>query len=62
VLIDIHLENFKNPVTGEDQNTSTQLSNGYIGKLAEAAKTKVMGTLTPSLNFEHFVRMHFIRV
>jgi hypothetical protein len=42
VLIYIHLENFKNPVTGEDQNTSTQLSNGYIGKLAEAAKTKVM--------------------
>jgi hypothetical protein len=40
VLIDIHLENFKNPVTGEDQNTNTQLSNGYIGNLQRQQRPK----------------------
>jgi hypothetical protein len=52
-IIDVQLENFKNPVTGEDQDTKIQLPKGFIWKLAEAAKTKVMRILTPSLNFDH---------
>jgi hypothetical protein len=52
-VIDVQLENFKNPVTGEDQDTKIQLPKGFIWKLAEAAKTKVMRILTPNLNFDH---------
>jgi hypothetical protein len=51
-IIDVQLENL-NPVTGEDQDTKIQLPKGFIWKLAEAAKTKVMRILTPSLNFDH---------
>jgi hypothetical protein len=51
--MDVQLENFKNPVTGEEQDTKIQLPKGFIWKIAEAAKTKVMKILTPSLNFDH---------
>jgi hypothetical protein len=50
--MDVQLENFKNPVTGEEQDTKIQLPKGFIWKIAEAAKTKVMKILTP-LNFDH---------
>ena len=52
-IIDVQLENFKNPVTGEEQDTKVQLPKGFIFKVADAAKTKVMRILTPSLNFDH---------
>jgi hypothetical protein len=51
-IIDVQVENFVNPVTGEEQDTKIQLSKGFIFKLADAAKTKVMRILTPSLNFD----------
>lgn len=52
-IIDVQLENFKNPVTGEEQDTKVQLPKGFIFKVADAVKTKVMRILTPSLNFDH---------
>lgn len=51
-IIDVELENFKDPVTGVEQNTKIDLPGGFIWKIAEAAKTKVMRILTPNLNFD----------
>ena len=44
-IIDVKLENFINPVTGEEQDTKVQLPKGFIWKLADAAKTKIMRIL-----------------
>ncbi len=51
-LLDVMLENFVNPVTGEEQDTRIQLPKGFIFKLADAAKTKIMNISTPNLNFD----------
>jgi hypothetical protein len=51
-IIDVQVENFVNPVTGEEQDTKIQLPKGFIWKVADAAKTKVMRILTPNLNFD----------
>ena len=51
--MDVHLESFMNPVTGEEQDTKIQLPKGFIWKVAEAAKTKIMRITTPGLNFDH---------
>lgn len=51
-VIDVSLESFKNPVTGMEQDTKIQLPNGFIWKLADAAKTSVMKILTKNLNFD----------
>lgn len=51
-IIDVQVENFVNPVTGEEQDTKIQLPKGFIFKLADAAKTRVMKILTPNLNFD----------
>ncbi len=51
-IIDVQLESFKNPVTGEEQETKIQLPKGFIFKLADAAKTNLMRILTPSMNFD----------
>jgi len=45
-------ENFKNPVTGEDHETKMNLPQGFIWKVADCAKTKVMKIATPNLNFD----------
>jgi hypothetical protein len=50
--MDVQVESFVNPVTGEEQDTKIQLPKGFIWKLAEAAKTKIMHISTPSLNFD----------
>jgi hypothetical protein len=52
-VMDVQLESFKNPVTGEEQDTKIQIPKGFIWKLAEAAKSKIMRISTPSLNFEN---------
>ena len=52
-LIDVQLESFKNPVTGEEQETRIQMPKGFIFKMADAAKTKLMRILTPNMNFDH---------
>lgn len=51
-LIDVQIESFKNPVTGEEQDTEIHLPKGFIWKIAQAAKSKVMRILTPALNFD----------
>lgn len=51
-IIAVQLENFKNPVTGEEQDTKIQIPKGFIFKLADAAKSKVMRILTPNMNFD----------
>ena len=52
-IIDVKLENFINPVTGDEQDIKIQLPKGFIWKLADAAKTKLMRISTSSLNFDH---------
>ncbi len=51
-IIDVQLESFKNPVTGEEQETKIQLPKGFIFKLADAAKTGLMRISTPNMNFD----------
>lgn len=51
-IIDVQVENFKNPVTGEEQDAKITLPKGFIFKVADAAKTKIMRILTPNLNFD----------
>jgi hypothetical protein len=51
-IIDVELESFKNPVTGEEQETKIQLPKGFIFKMADAAKSKLMRILTPNMNFD----------
>jgi len=58
-IIDVQLESFKNPVTGEEQETKIQLPKGFIFKMADAAKTKLMRILTPNINFDDSGRNAF---
>ena len=46
-VVNVEAESFKNPVTGEEQDTKIQLPNGFVWKLAEAAKSKTMRITTP---------------
>ncbi|MEW6605230.1 MAG: DUF1326 domain-containing protein [Thermoproteota archaeon] len=61
-IIDVQVESFKNPVTGEEQDTKIQIPKGFIWKVADAAKSKVMRILTPSLNFDDSGKNAFISV
>ena len=51
-VIDVQVESFKNPVSGEEQDTKIQLPKGFIWQLADACKTKVMNISTAGLNFD----------
>jgi len=51
-ILDVQLENFKNPVTGEEQDAKINLPGGFIFKMADCAKTKLMRIMTPNLNFD----------
>ena len=51
-VMDVQLESFKNPVSGEEQDTRIELPKGFIWKVAEAAKTNIMRITTASLNFD----------
>lgn len=51
-VLDVEVESFVNPVTGEEQDTKLQLSKGFIFQLADACKSKLMKVSTPSLNFD----------
>jgi len=51
-VIDVQVEEFRNPVTGEEQETKIHLPKGFIWKIADAAKTRLMRITTPSLNFD----------
>lgn len=51
-VLDVEVESFKHPVTGEEQDTKIQLPKGFIWTLADACKSRVMKISTPSLNFD----------
>ena len=51
-VLDVQVESFKNPVTGEEQDTKIQLPKGFIWQVADACKTKVMNISTAGLNFD----------
>ncbi len=61
-VIDVQLENFVNPVSGEEQDTKLQLPKGFIFKVADVAKTKIMRILTPNFNFDHSGKNAFYAV
>ena len=61
-VIDVQVETFVNPVTGEEQDTKLQLPNGFIFKVADAVKTKIMRILTPNFNFDHSGKNAFYSV
>ncbi len=61
-IIDVQLENFVNPVSGEEQDTKIQLPKGFIFKVADVAKTKIMRILTPNFNFDHSGKNAFYSV
>ena len=61
-IIDVSLESLKNPVTGAEQDTKIQLPNGFIFKLADAAKTSIMKILTKNMNFDDSGKNAFVAV
>ena len=61
-IMDVQLESFINPVTGDEQYTKIHLPKGFIWKIADAAKTKMMRILTPNLNFDHSGKNAFYSV
>jgi hypothetical protein len=61
-LVNVEVESFKNPVTGEEQDTKIQLPKGLVWKLADAAKSKIMRITSPDLNFDHSGKNAFYSV
>ncbi len=61
-VVNVEVESFLNPVTGEEQDTKIQLPKGLVWKLAEAAKTKIMRITSPDLNFDHTGKNAFYSV
>lgn len=51
-VVDVEVESFKNPVTGEEQDTKIHLPKGFIWTLADACKSRIMKVSTPNLNFD----------
>lgn len=50
--MDVQVESFKHPVTREEQETKIQMPKGFIFKMADAAKTKLIRISTPNMNFD----------
>jgi hypothetical protein len=61
-IVNVEVESFKNPVTGEEQDTKIQLPKGLVWKLADAAKTKVMHITSPEMNYDHSGKNAFYSV
>jgi hypothetical protein len=61
-IMNVQTESFTNPVTREEQDTKIQLPKGFIFKVAEAAKSKIMRITTQSLNFDHSGKNAFYAV
>ncbi len=51
-VIQVALESFKNPITGEDQETVVHLPKGFIWQDASACKTATMRIVSPNLDFD----------
>jgi hypothetical protein len=54
-VMDVQVESLTNPVTGQEQETKVQLPIGFIWKLAEAAKTKIMRITTQDKCVQYIV-------
>jgi hypothetical protein len=52
-IVNVEVENFTNPVTGEEQDTKIQLPQGLVWRIADAAKSKIMRITSPDLDFDH---------
>jgi hypothetical protein len=50
--LQVELEAFKNPVTGEESQTELHLPKGFIFQTAQACKSKVMRIVSPNLTFD----------
>jgi hypothetical protein len=61
-IFDVEIENFRNPVTGQEEDTKLTLPQGFIFKEADCAKSKVMKIMTPSLNFDESNKNAFYAV
>ncbi len=59
-VMDVQVESFKNPVTGEEQETEIHLPKGLTWKVALAAKTKLMKIATPQFNFDYSGQNAFV--
>jgi hypothetical protein len=51
-VLHVELESFKNPVTGEEQETQIHLPKGFIWQDASACKSKTMRIISPNLAFD----------
>ncbi len=51
-IVDVQLETFKNPVTGEEQDTEIHLPKGFIWQVAQACKSKTMRIISKGLSFD----------
>jgi hypothetical protein len=51
-VVNVEVESFMNPVTGEKQDTKIQISKGFIWKLADSVKSKVMRITSPDLKYD----------
>ena len=51
--LDVALEGFTNPVTGAPNNLKIELESGFIWKVAQAAKTRIMRIFGGGLTFDH---------
>ena len=51
-VLDVKVEPFKNPVTGEESQTEIHIPAGFIWQTAKAAMTKVMRIVSPNLSFD----------
>jgi hypothetical protein len=60
--INVETGGFKNPVTGEAQDTKIQMPKGFIFELADAAKSKIMRITSPGINFDHSGKNAFYSV
>jgi hypothetical protein len=61
-ILNVEVESFINPVTGEEQDTKVQIPKGFIWKLADAAKTKIMRITSPDLNYDDSGKSAFYSV
>lgn len=61
-IVNVEVESFINPVTGEEQDTKVQIPKGFIWKLADAAKSKIMRITYPQMNFDHSGKNAFYSV
>ncbi|MCI0560684.1 MAG: DUF1326 domain-containing protein [Nitrososphaera sp.] len=51
-VLDVQIENFKNPVTGLEEDTKLNVPKGFAWKIADCAKSRIMRVITPNLNFD----------